>query len=105
VGPTADPWYDALAFPVAPLLLVVQFLALFVPDRRVRLGAGIGVVSALVVMLAYVATLDLDPSEGANIGAGVLSLAVVVSLAMLPFAGIQEVVNAARRRLGFGSES
>jgi peptidoglycan/LPS O-acetylase OafA/YrhL len=98
VGLVADPWYDYLAFPLAPLLLGVQFAALFVRDRRVRFGTGVAVVVVLFVLLVYVASLDLDASEGANIGAGVLFLALCVSVAMLPFAGIHEVVNAIRGR-------
>ena len=94
----ADPWYDYLAFPLAPALLGAQFAALFARDRRVRLGTAIGVAVTLIALFLYVASLDLDASEGANIGAGVLLLAVLVSVAMLPFAGIQEVVNAVRRR-------
>ena len=60
-----------------------------------------GTVSATVVLfvlLVYVTSIDLDASEGANIGAGVLFLAVLVSLAMLPFAAIHEVVSAIRGR-------
>ena len=98
VGLLADPWYDYLAFPIAPLLLGAQFVALFVRDRRVRLGGGVAVVVVLFMLFLYVASLDLDASEGANIGAGVLFLAVCVSVAMLPFAGIQEVVSAVRGR-------
>ena len=93
-----DPWHDYLAFPIAPLLLLAQFLTLFASDRRVRLGVAIGVTITLFAMFWYVASLELEPSEGANIGAGVLLLAVLLSLALLPFAGIQEVVNAVRRR-------
>lgn len=94
----ADPWYDYLAFPIAPLLLGFQFAALFVRDRRVRFGTGVAVIVVLFVLLVYVTSIDLDASEGANIGAGVLFLAVLVSLAMLPFAAIHEVVSAIRGR-------
>jgi hypothetical protein len=97
-----DPWYDYLAFPVAPLILSAQIAALFTSDRRIRLGMGLLAAVAIAAMLVYVATLDLAPSEGANIGAGVLSLALLVSLGLLPFAGIQELVNALRSRLTRG---
>jgi hypothetical protein len=50
-------------------------------------------------MFVYVSTLDLDPSEGANIGAGVLLLWLPVSLAMLLVAGIVGAVGVVRRRL------
>jgi hypothetical protein len=95
-----DPWYDSLAFPIAPLLLLAQIVALFTRDRRIRLGVGLLATVAITAMLVYVATLDLAPAEGANIGAGVLSLALLVSLALLPLAGIQELVNSIRNRRG-----
>lgn len=94
MAPPADPWwYDYLAFPIAPLLLLVQFGTLFARDRRVRRGLAAAIAVTLIAMFAYVATLDLDASEGANIGAGVLFLAVLSSIAMLPFAGIRAAVT------------
>ena len=93
-----DPWYDFLAFPGAPLLLMAQLFALFASDRRVRFGVSVVVLLALAVMFVYLATLELEPSEGANIGAGIVFFALLVSLAMLPFLGVQKVVNAVRRR-------
>ena len=78
-----DPWYDYLALPVAPLVLLAQGVALFLPNRTVRWALLGGGTAAIAVMFVYVATLDLGPDEGANIGAGVLLLWLLVSLALL----------------------
>ena len=66
---------------------------------RKRLAINVGVFVALIVMFLYVSTLDLDPSEGANIGAGVLLLWLPVSLAMLLVAGLVGAVGVFWRRL------
>ena len=66
---------------------------------RKRLAINVGVFVALIVMFLYVLTLGLDPSEGANIGAGVLLLWLLVSLAMLLVAGLAGAVGVFWRRL------
>ena len=72
-----DPWYDYLAIPVAPGVLLAQFLALLVP-RRWRLaivGAGTLAIAAMFVFIL----LKSRPHD-ANIGAGVLLLWFLFSL-------------------------
>lgn len=67
-GTAGEPWYDYLAFPYAPLLLLAQVTALFVPIRPLRWVLLVGSAVAIAAMFAYVATLDVA-DEGANIGA------------------------------------
>ena len=76
--PVADPWYDYLAIPIAPLILLIQLVSIFLSDRRMRWTVGLGCFAALIVMFLYVASVDLAPDEGANIGAGVMLLGVPV---------------------------
>ncbi len=81
-----DPWYDYLPA-VAPLVLLVQIGAL-VLGRRKRLllvGAGTVVTAAMLVfVLVFPAFLIRQPADsGANIGAGLLFLQLLVSLAVL----------------------
>ena len=66
--PVADPWYDYLAIPIAPLILLIQLVSIFLLDRRMRWTVGLGCFAALIVMFLYVASVDLAPDEGANIG-------------------------------------
>jgi uncharacterized membrane protein len=72
--PLADPWYDYLALPIAPLVLLVQFGALFVRPWWLRWGLSVACFAAILVMLAYVASIPVGPDEGVNIGAGVMAL-------------------------------
>ena len=72
--PVADPWYDYLALPIAPLVLVVQFGALFVRPWWLRWGISAACVAAITVMLSYVASLPEKPDEGVNIGGALLAL-------------------------------
>jgi hypothetical protein len=72
--PVADPWYDYLALPIAPLVLVVQFGALFVRPWWLRWGISAACVAAITVMFSYVASLPEKPDEGVNIGEGLLAL-------------------------------
>jgi len=88
----ADPWYDYLALPVAPLVLVAQFAALFLRPWWVRWALLAGGTLAILVMLVYVASIELAPDEGANIGAGVLFLWLLVSLVLLVAGGVRELV-------------
>ena len=77
-----DPWYDYLALPVGPLMLVVQLATLFVPWRR---PAGLVITAALALMLVLGSRLG-EPGAGANIGAGLLLMWLVGSVMMLAVA-------------------
>jgi hypothetical protein len=81
--PLADPWYDYLALPIAPIVLLVQFGALFVRLWWLRWGIGVACIAAITVMLDYVASLPVGPDEGVNIGAGVLALWWLCSLVLV----------------------
>ena len=72
--PLADPWYDYLAIPIAPIVLLVQLGALFIPLWWVRWGISAASFAAIWVMLAYVASIPVGPTEGVNIGEGVMAL-------------------------------
>ena len=78
-----DPWYDYLALPIAPSILMAQGFALLVPQRAVRWVFSLAATAAIAAMFVYVATLPLSADEGANIGAGVLFLWLLVSLGLL----------------------
>jgi len=93
-----EPWYDSLAIPVGPLVLLIQLGSLFVHDRTTRWVVGLASFAVIVAMFLYVASLDVD-EEGANIGAGVLLLWVLVSFALLAVGAGREAVAALRRRL------
>jgi hypothetical protein len=92
-----DPWHDYLAIPIAPLVLAVQLAALFVPKRPLRLALVVACPTAIAVMLAYVSSLPTRPDEGVNIGAGVLALWFLVSLALFAVAAVREAVTLMRR--------
>ena len=70
----ADPWYDSLALPIGPLVLVVQFGALFVRLWWLRWVISAACFAGITAMLGYVASLPVGPDEGVNIGAGLLAL-------------------------------
>jgi hypothetical protein len=91
-----DPWHDYLALPIAPLVLLVQAGALFLPRRVWRWGLGIACPLAILAMLLYVASLPTKPEEGVNIGAGVILLWMVVSVALLLVAVLAEVLRLMR---------
>lgn len=74
-----DPWYDYLAFPVAPLVLLGQFLALFSRRWR-RVVSAVGTV-AVFAMLSLVSV--LPSGEGADIGEGLLLFWLLVDLLLL----------------------
>jgi len=73
--------------------------SIFFSDRRVRWTIGLTCFAALIVMFVYVASVDLAPDEGANIGAGVMLLWLLCSVALLAAAMLREVVAAVARRL------
>ena len=81
-GTAGEPWYDSLAFPYAPLLLLAQVAALFVPIRPLRWVLLVGSAVAIAAMFVYVATLDVA-DEGANIGAGLLLMWLAVAVALV----------------------
>jgi hypothetical protein len=91
-----EPWHDYLALPIAPLVLVVQIVALFLPRRSVRWALAAACPLAILAMLLYVDSLPDEPGEGVNIGAGVLVLWLVVSVAVLVIAVVMEGVRLAR---------
>ena len=64
-----------------------------------RWTIGLACFVVLIVMFLYVASVDLAPEEGANIGAGVMLLWLICSLALLGGAVLREVVAAVARRL------
>jgi peptidoglycan/LPS O-acetylase OafA/YrhL len=92
-----DPWHDYLAFPVAPLTLVVQIGALFVRRRSLRWILGIVCPAAIAAMLAYVSSLPDREQEGVNLGAAALLLWLLASLLVLAIAVVREVVTAVHR--------
>ncbi len=92
-----EPWYDYLAFPIAPLVLVAQLAALFVGRRDVRWTLTIACFGAVTAMLVYVSSLEPRPDEGVNIGAALLLLAFVASLVLLAVAAAREAVGAVIR--------
>ena len=98
--PVADPWYDYLAIPIAPLVLLLQVASIFFSDRTVRWSVGLACTAALTVMFLSVGSIDPAPEEGANIGAGVLLFWVLCSIALLAAAVLREVVTAIVRSRG-----
>jgi 4-amino-4-deoxy-L-arabinose transferase-like glycosyltransferase len=104
-----DPWYDYLAIPVAPLLLLVQVGALFIRPALWRWAISLACTAAIAGMLFYVESRPVAPDEGVNIGAGVLVLWLVVSVALLAVGVAREVIaltvrefRAERRSKGAG---
>jgi hypothetical protein len=93
-----EPWYDWL--PVyALLLLILQAGAIFIPKRVVRWSLITGCFVAIWAMALYVWSLDPEPSEGVNIGAGVIVMVlwVFATFGVLFVAAVAESVRAARR--------
>jgi hypothetical protein len=89
----ATEWADALALPIAPLVLLLQLGALFIP-RFVLRAAGASVCAGSIwLMYHYVSSIELAPNEGANIGAGVLLLWWSVSLLLVGVAVVGELVR------------
>ena len=91
--PLADPWYDYLALPIAPLVLIVQAISLFLRRRAVRWGVNLACTVAITVMFLYVASLPTDESEGVNIGAGVLLLWFLCSLVLIVVLVFRDLVG------------
>lgn len=93
-----DPWYDYLAIPYAPIVLLVQVGALFIRHRLKRWGLSLACTAVIAAMFFYVESLTLDPDEGVNIGAGVLLLWLLVSILLLIAGVMRDVVELALRR-------
>jgi hypothetical protein len=91
-----DPWYDYLALPVAPLVLLAQVGALFLPSRAWRWALGLACPLAILAMFLYVDSLPNEPDEGVNIGAGLLVLWLLVSGVLLVLALLVELVRHSR---------
>jgi hypothetical protein len=81
-----DPWYDYLAIPIAPVVLLAQWAVAYVPQRAVRLTLSGAATACIAAMLVYVALLPIVEEEGANIGAGVLFVWLIVSIILLRLA-------------------
>jgi len=103
--PLMDPWHDYLALPLAPLVLLVQVAAIFVRRGLIRWSISIACTAVIAVMFAYVASLPLRVDEGVNIGAGVLSLWLMVSIILLAVGVVRDGVVAALRRMRFARPS
>jgi cytochrome c biogenesis factor len=95
--PLSDPWYDYLALPIAPLVLLVQLGALLIWKTWLRWGLSIACATAITAMFLYVASLPVGETEGVNIGAGVMLLWLLVSLVLVVILVIRDVVVIAIR--------
>jgi uncharacterized membrane protein YfhO len=96
----ADPWYDYLAFPLAPLVLFLQLGALFISRWRLRIPASLACFGAIVWMEHYVSGLELQ-GQGVNFGEIFLAFWYVVSLVLLAVAAAGEVVRLVVRHRRF----
>jgi hypothetical protein len=103
--PLMDPWYDYLAIPYAPLVLLVQVAALFVRRGLRRWSISIACTAVIAAMFLYVESLPVRADEGANIGAGVLFLWLIVSVLLLIVGIVRDGVVAAIRRMRFANRS
>jgi hypothetical protein len=88
-----DPWHDYLALPIAPFVLLVQAVAFFLPRRPLRWALALACPVAILAMFLYVASLPVKPSEGVNIGAGVLLLWMGISAVLFIAAVVVEAVR------------
>jgi hypothetical protein len=91
-----EPWYDWLPI-YALLLLFVQAGAIFIRKRAVRWVVVGACFVAIWAMALYVWSIDTEPDEGVNIGAGVMVLWVLATCVVLVTALIAEGVRAAWR--------
>jgi hypothetical protein len=93
----ADPWYDYLAIPIAPLVLLAQIGILFLPSRAWRGVLSLACPLAILAMVLYVDSRPIPPDESSvNIGAGVFFLWLVVSVVLLVLALLVELVRHSR---------
>src|SRR5436190_11439390 len=103
--PVAEPWYDYLALPIAPLVFLVQLGALFVHPRRLRWGISIACAAAITAMFFYVTSLPERPGEGVNIGEGVLLLWWLGSLVLGIVLVLRDLIGMAIRGVRFSNRS
>jgi hypothetical protein len=94
-----DPWYDYLAFPVAPIVLLVQIAALFLRPAWLRITLTVAGTVAIAAIAAYVSSLPDRPGERVNIGAAILILRLLASLGLLGVAAVREVAPLVLRGL------
>lgn len=93
-----DPWYDYFALPLAPLVLLAQIVALFLRPARLRRSVLVAAPLLIAAMLAYVSSRPVAPSEGVNIGEGVLVLWLVLSLGISLLGVVAESIRALAAR-------
>lgn len=94
----AEPWYDYLAFPLAPIVVLVQAGALFLRQQRLRVSAAAACFGAVMLMTAYLANRPTEYDDGVDLGF-IIVLWYVLSMVLLGVAAIREiVVFVARRR-------
>jgi hypothetical protein len=98
--PLADPWYDYLAIPYAPLLLLLQAGVLFVRRTSWRWGISLGCTAAITAMLLYVSSIPEKAGEGVNLGTPILLLWVGVSLILLILLVVRDLFAAGVRHFG-----
>jgi peptidoglycan/LPS O-acetylase OafA/YrhL len=95
-GRMDEPWYDWLPI-YALLLLFVQAGAIFIRKRVLRWVVVGACFVAIWAMALYVWSIDTEPDEGVNIGAGVMVLWVLATCVVLVAALIAEGVRSAWR--------
>ena len=76
-----DPWYDYLALPVAPCVVLLQAVTLASGRRRLRRIVAVVATSTVATMFVVV-VLQSEPRD-ANIGAGLLLFSLIGSIALL----------------------
>jgi len=94
-----DPWYDYLAFPVAPIVLIAQIAALFLRPAWIRIGLSVAATVSIYAMAEYIWSRPDRPGEGVNIGAAVFVAWLLASIGLLGIALAREVACFALRSL------
>jgi hypothetical protein len=102
--PLADPWYDYLAIPYAPLLLVVQVGVLFVRRTLWRWGISVACTAAITAMFLYVGSIPEKAGEGVNLGTPLLLLWLGVSVVLLIVLIVRDLLAAGIRRVASESD-
>ena len=92
-----DPWYDYLAFPYAPILLLLQVGALFIRRWVTRWAISLACTAAITAMFLYVDSIPVKYGEGVNLGVVVLLLWLGVSVVLLGVLIVRDVLAAAIR--------
>ena len=88
----AEPWYDYLAFPIAPLVVLVQVGMFFLPWRSLRLAASAACFGAIKLMTDYLGNRPPEQGEGVSFGFVIVGW-YVLSMVLLVAAAIREVVQ------------